>query len=370
MYELCGQEKKIVDKVNRTHNQLSPTVIFNLSAALSWKIGLFNVTVRDYGKSVVLKAIEKMSPYQVVPILSATPAGFKHKKYDKKLSNHRSIVTTDELGAVVLSSYDLENYLVFLSQLIYDERYDGITTRQASIENAKVVVLGATTPGTFEKVMRSPSWEEVCCERFIRFNPFYHNNPTETVEEPPAVSLKNHFPENLKWKVSREKYKEVYRILRGQLSPRRADLTTRKLLTGHARVRRDDHVTDTDADWFLSYPFMETEKYWVTRQFQITKGWIRTSPPLYNRAMPEVLYWCSLYPQTYETLYINTQGYSKILCQAVISKFLEKKWMQRKTIHGTKTFTISGTFKSRIDKLFEIYDCLGTSDKEAFDEMN
>lgn len=372
LYELEGQEKAIVDKINKTHKQLSPIAIFMLSASLGWKIGLFIITTRDYGKSILLKTIARMSPYSVVKIASATPAGFKYKHYDELLSNNKSLVITDDIATVCVGGhYIIEEYLVFLSQLIFDEAYDGGTTRQASIENAKVVVLAATTPGTFEGVMRSPSWQESCCERFYRIYPFYLNNPHETIEKEPNIPLHNHFPERLDWKVSKEKFKEVYKMLRQQLSPHRADLTGRKLLTGHARVRRDDEVTDKDADWFMLYrPFITIERHWVTRQYQVRKEYIATSPPLFNQVLPEILYWCSLYPQDLSSLYMNTQGYPKHLLQAVLSRFIKRKWIAEKKIDGKQVFTVAGKFREGMENLFEVFGCQGVSDEEAFRRMN
>jgi len=368
-YRLAPQEKAIVQSIHKTHYQLGPTVIFSLSATLSWKIGLILIAGRSYGKSTVLNCIKMMSPYQVLKIASATPAGLKFKKIDELLSHQRSVIESDELATVTSGgAYLLEQFLTLLAQLIYDGRYDGGTMRQATIENAEVVVLAAATPSTLEKIMRSVVWEGQASERYVRLYPIYHNNAYEVVENPPKVHLNNHFPEDPEWEVSPEMFRKVYKMFRPQLTPNRADLTAKKILSGHASLCRRNKVVDADAECILLFePMINIERYFITRLSHTAGGYIDTTPPLFNKVLSEVLYWTSLYPQTYTSLTMNTQGYPQNLLKLVIKGFEKRGWMKTIKHGGKEMFTIDGLFKQKLDNLFEAFGCLGKADDELLD---
>jgi len=371
LYEIeSQQEKRIVDAVNKTHPQLSPVVDFALSTTLGWKLGLILCATKSFGKSTVLNAVSNIVPYQVVKIDDATPAGLKALGLDELLSNNKTLLITDDLATICASgtNYLEEQFLVTTSQLIYAGGYRGGTSRRARINNAEIVALIASTPITLETVMRTRVWDANVSERFVRLYPMYYNRVPKVTEEAPSLPMNNHFPEELKWKVSDEKFKKVYLMLRRQFTPNRADLIARKLLTGHARLCRRIVVKDEDAEWLSLYePFIAVERNFLKRDYVSSGGWIRTSPLLFNHVLNVVLFWISLCPQTLSSLVINTSYQTKLL-KLVLKRFKEEKWVDEIKKGNKIYYTIGGKFREKLLNLYSAFNCKVLSPEEFIGE--
>lgn len=368
MYKLSKNEKIIRDSVEKTHPQMTPTIITVLSQALMPQDGTIIAAPSGMGKTRTLKVISSLTPNSIW-LDNITPAGIKvvkigNRTVEEMLCNCRSFLYFDDVTTLVNSSV-LEPALMMLSQLLFEGRYRGITSRQGNVDNAEVSVTMGSTLSAIRRMMRSGSWESQVRERFTVITPVYYRRPSVDSKFTPKVKkFKMTNPTIPSFDMSDEMFEECVDIMKEQHTENRSKETVMNITTGHAIVCGRKSVTDkNDGEWFkLLEPFFTLMSHFITRVPISYYGYDSASPPLLSDIPMEIVYWCSERPQSYKSLHRCVQHLHPNAIKKYVKKLVRKPrkgtpYLKDIGLKNRKLFTVTGSLEEKLREIYDVHGC-------------
>lgn len=251
-YHPCSNEQKLIDSIEKTHPQLSPLLLFNMSVILGRRLGILNIIPKAGGKTTLCKTLTKYFNSMELDVVS---------KGIKRISNKKITLIIHDLATALQSG--METFQI-LTPLIYDK---SINTGTYLIKNTDLVIIGAGTPTTLKTLFRHALWEAQVADRFLRLYYFYYNKPDRISQTlPKTINIR--FSKNpTTIDVKEELLNRCTEMLEYQLTHERASLACNAILRGHASLCNRDTITNDDAKWLLTYsPFITIEMLFNIRE--------------------------------------------------------------------------------------------------------
>lgn len=303
-YQPTELEKKIIENVERTHPQLSPMVLWNLTVLFA-RLGNMNLCISGSGKSATVKSLSN----HVTGIeyfradAGFTPVYIAQNDLELVFESKPIEILVDDFEDFLATASETQMHtFLFLSQLVYEKRYFGRVRGHPTIRHSDVGVTGSGTYNLAKEAMCRGVWLGKVRDRFFRYYHFYLNYPLDLEDMPKVekgsprwgVSLGySPLPEKFGDGTSINLHKLVYEMFRSQMSDARAKVYSEQMLKAHAWFNGRDVITDDDCKFLLLFrPFLRIEGCFIQRlTLEVPEEGVRQSRGMvFNDLAPEVLF--------------------------------------------------------------------------------
>lgn len=289
-YTPSDNEMKIVERCKDYLPQISPHLIFSLSAILGG-VSVILVAPKASGKSMIVKSA----------ILSDYKTSKNRLFFDKITldfpsllkSDSKYIVGIDDLTYFIADPELSEKVLPLLSSLINNRRYQD---EKYHIENTELTIIGGGVNTAMESIMSSKVWESMVSDRMLRYYIYYYNRPEPkfVLSEPNWINIGNlDISENAT--IDGVDITNLRNIFAAQVSYERTTPIVENLLKGHAMLCGRDKVDESDIQWLSLYEWCISSELAIKseRLADIGEGIIGQS---FNKLAHTVIYYTLLSP--------------------------------------------------------------------------
>jgi len=360
-YEPSDWELRVIEKVEKTHPQLSPMLLWNLCSVFA-RYGNVNIAIRGCGKSAILKSIMN-HVHNIVHIwvdAGFTPVYIANSDLVPIFETKPVEMEVDDFCSFLATTREtLLHTFMFISQITYNKCYFGRVKGHPTITRSDVGTIGSGTYDFAKDAMILNMWTGNIQDRFTRYYHFYYDHPTEIEdlpkieENPPEIPDVSYSPlPSMGDETNVELFKAVWEMFRTQMTDARAMIVARKMLQAHAYLCGRDVVTDEDCKFLLLFrPFISIESNFVSRQV-LEDGEVSQSRGLFfNDIAPEILFYISYQPISIQEIAKRTNYREKVI-RTTLNKLRRAGYVREED----GKWYISGIFE---EYLKHVYSCLG-----------